>query len=832
MASILPPPPASSLLFRGPDPSNSPSLPHYRWSSHSEKRQPHQPTLATEATQPKPKVTIRTRLSQICKEGRPEIAVRIFDAIPTPPTLLWNTIIIGLICNAMPHEALRLYARMNFSKSPSRPDFYTFSSTLKACAQTRQLKLGKSIHCQILRSQLNPSRILGNSILSMYSSCVSADNVRLDVVRLLFDRMRKRNVITWNTVIAWYVKRGRPREALAQFKIMMEMGIQPSVVSFVNVVPAVAEIRDGKLAKVLYGLLLKFGSTFSDDPFAVSSAIFMYCEILNVESARKVFDLCNQRNIEVWNTMIDGYVQNDRPGEAIELFLEVANSELLVPDEVTCLAGLMAISQIQMLKFGHQVHAYVIKIFKELPIILFNGLIVMYSRCNSVETAFLVFEKMVEKDIVSWNTMASASVQNGFDIEGLMLVYEMQKQGFRIDSITATTLLSAASNLRNLSIGKQTHAYLFRHGIKFEGMDSYLIDMYAKSGLIETAENLFLMNDADDRDQVTWNAMIASYAQNGKINEALMVFKQMIVQNQLPNSVTVASILPTCSATGGISFGKQLHGYAIHHLLDDSVFVSTALVDMYSKCGDISDAETLFHRMSQRNSVSFTTMILGYGHHGLGEKALSVFYAMPNADIKPDAITFVAVLTACSYSGLVEEGLRIFKSMEKEHMIQPAFEHCSCVVDMLGRAGRVVEAYEFAKEMQVEGNMVWIWGSLLGACRIHGEYEMGKLVAEQLFKTEDGKGVTGYRVLLSNMHAEEGRRESVDRVRQEMREKGLSKEIGCSWIEVGGLMHTFVSRDQNHPMSESIYATLERLATVMSLDDYRPSVGFHKNGVL
>ncbi|KAG9452911.1 hypothetical protein H6P81_005815 [Aristolochia fimbriata] len=843
MASILPPPLADSFLFHGHDPSHSSSLSNSHFtvsqthfvasSSRSEGRQPHQPIPAQEATPPKPKVTIRTRLSQLCKEGRPEIAVRIFDAIPTPPTLLWNTIIIGLICNAMPYEALRIYARMNFSRPAVKPDYYTFSSTLKACAQTRQLKLGKSIHCQVLRSLLTPSRILGNSILSMYSSCYRAENVKVDVVRLLFDRMLKRNVITWNTIIAWYVKKGRPHESFAQFKLMMEVGIKPSVVTFVNVFPAVAEIRDRTLANVLYGLLLKFGSTFSDDLFVVSSAIFMYSEILDVESARKVFNLCSEKNIEVWNTMIDGYVQNDLPDEAIEIFLEVASSELLVPDEVTCLAGLMAVSQIQMLDLGHQVHASMFKSFQELPVILLNGLIVMYSRCNSVETAFLVFDKMVERDIVSWNTMASAFVQNGFDIEGLMLVYEMQKQGLCVDSVTATTLLSAASNLRTLSIGKQTHAYLFRHGIKFEGMDSYLIDMYAKSGMIESAEKLFLNNDSNEKDQVTWNAMITSYAQNGKTSEAVMVFKQMLAQNQLPSSVTLASILPACSATGGVSFGKQLHGYATRHFLDGNVFVSTALVDMYGKCGVISNAETLFNRMPQRNSVSFTTMILGYGHHGLGEKALSLFHAMPNSGIKPDAVTLVAVLTACSYAGLVEEGLRIFKAMEKEYMILPTFEHCSCVVDMLGRAGRVEEAYEFAKKTQVEGNMVGIWGSLLGACRIHGEYELGKMVAEHLFEMEDiGKGVAGYHVLLSNMHAEEGKWENVDRVRQVMREKGLSKEIGCSWIEVGGLVHTFVSRDQKHPKCEQIYSTLEDLVTVMSSSGNNCGVGFHESSVL
>ncbi|KAF3443508.1 hypothetical protein FNV43_RR13191 [Rhamnella rubrinervis] len=270
---------------------------------------------------PKPKTpTIRSRLSKLCQEGQPHLARQLFDTLPRPTTVLWNTIIIGFICNSFPNEALLFYAQMKKSYPRTKCDSYTYSSTLKACADTRNLRIGKAVHCHVLRCLSNPSRVVYNSLLNMYSTCLlDCDYSKYDVVRKVFDTMRRRNVVAWNTLVS----------------------------------------------------------------------------CLAVDLARKIFDLCVERNTEVWNTMIGG--------------------------------------------------------------------------CNFVDMSFEIFHKMLKRDVVSWNTMISSFVQNGLDDEALMLVYEMQKQGFKIDSVTVAALLSAASNIRNPHIGKQTHAYLIRHGIEFEG---------------------------------------------------------------------------------------------------------------------------------------------------------------------------------------------------------------------------------------------------------------------------------------------------------------------------------------------------------------------------
>lgn len=742
----------------------------------------------------------------------------------------------------MPEEALFLYGRMKNSSLATKCDSYTYSSTLKACAETRNLRLGKAVHCHFIRCQSNPSRIVYNSLLNMYCTCLStldddtvycigSDSPKNDLVHKVFDTMRKRNVIAWNTMVSWYVRTEQNVEAFKQFRMMIEMGIKPSGVSFVNVFPAIWKLGDFKNANILYGMLLKLGSEYVNDLFVVSSAIFMYSELGFLDMAKKIFDCCLEKNTEVWNTMIGGYVQNNCPVEGIGLLLQAIESEHTVLDDVTFLSALTAVSQLQHLKLAQQLHAFVLKNLSVLPVIILNAIIVMYSRCNSVETSFKIFHKMLERDVVSWNTMVSALVQNGLDDEGLMLVYEMQKQGFMIDHVTVTALLSAASNLRNKDIGKQIHAYLIRHGIQFEGMESYLIDMYAKSGLVRTAQLLFEKTFTHDRDQATWNAMIAGYTQNGLTEQAFDVFRKMLEQNVIPNAVTIASVLPACNPMGRIDLGKQLHGFCVRHYLDQNVYVGTALVDMYSKSGSVTYAENVFISTPEKNSVTCTTMILSYGQHGMGERALSLFHSMQVSGIKPDAITFVAVMSACSYAGLVGEGLKIFESMEKEYNIQPSTEHYCCIADMLGRVGRVVEAYEFVEGLGEEANVIEIWGSLLGACRVHKQFELGRVVAEKLLEMETVNGMTGYHVLASNMYAEEGNWEDVDKLRKQMREKGLRKETAYSWIESAGFMNSFVSRDRKHPQCDEIYNILKSLAMEMKDAGYRPCIASDPDGI-
>ncbi|CAK7328342.1 unnamed protein product [Dovyalis caffra] len=487
--------------------------------------------------------SIRSRLSKLCQEGQLLIALQRFDTLPRPTTVICNSIIIGFICNNLPFEAILFYSKLKSCSLGTNFDSYTYSSTLKACAKTRSLKIGKAIHCHLIRCLPNPSRIVYNSLLNMFSSCLSNvsyfDYFKDDLVHKVFDAMRKRDVVAWNTVISC--------------------------------------VGDFKNANVLYGMLVKIGSKYLNDLFIVSSAIFMFAELGRVDFARKVFDHCVEENTKIWNTMIGGYVQNNCLVEGIDLFVQAVKTEQTVLDDVIFLSALTAISLLQCLDLAQQLHAF-----------------------------------------------------NGMDDEVLMLVYEMQNQGFAIDSVTVTALLFAASNLRNQEIRKQTHAYLLRHGIHFEGMGGYLIDMYAKCGLIRPSQQIFERGN------------------HGLVEEAFVTFRQMLEKNVMPNAVALASILPTCNPVGSA----------------------------------INYAESVFTKLPKKKSATYTTMILGCGQHGMGERALSLFHSMQKSGIEPDAITFVAILSACNHSGLVHE-------------------------ELMG----VVEAYDFVKQLGEAGNVLEIWGS-------------------------------------------------------------------------------------------------------------------------
>jgi pentatricopeptide repeat protein len=644
--------------------------------------------------------------------------------------------------------------------------------------------------------------VLRNSLLNLYASCVRHRDDGVDVVRRLFDAMPKRNAVSWNTLIGWYVKTGRPYEALVLFARMLEDGVRPTPVSFVNAFPAVS-CDDPCLPFVLYGLLVKHGREYVSDLFVISSAIAMFSELGDVQSAWRVFEHTAKKNTEVWNTMINGFVQNGKFAAAVDLFIQILGSKEVPLDVVTFLSALTAASQSQDGRLGQQLHGYLIKgLHGSLPVILGNVLVVMYSRCGNVQTAFDLFDRLPEKDIVSWNTMVTAFVQNEFDLEGLLLCYQMQKAGFAADSVTLTAVLSAASNTGDLQIGKQAHGYLIRHVIESEGLESYLIDMYAKSGRIEIAQRVFDGFETDERDEVTWNAMIAGYTQSGQSEKSILVFREMLESGLEPTSVTLASVLPACDPLGGgICAGKQIHCFAVRRCLDTNVFVGTALVDMYSKCGEISTAEYVFAGMTEKSTVSYTTMISGLGQHGFGTRALSLFYSMREKGLRPDAVTFLAVISACNYSGLVDEGLALYRLMET-FGIAATPQHRCCVVDMLGKASRVEEAYDFVEELGEESNFFSIWGSLLASCKALGKQELAKLVTERMLHIEKKYGHAGYNVLLSHIFAAESNWSSADSLRKEMWVRGLRKVAGSSWVKVED------AALRNYPKTDHVYSML------------------------
>lgn len=333
-----------------------------------------------------------------------------------------------------------------------------------------------------------------------------------------------------------------------------------------------------------------------------------------------------------------------------------------------------------------------------------------------------------------------------------------------------------------------------------------MITCYAKHGELQLARALF--DGMEERDAICWNVMIDGYAQHGMPTEALVLFQKILTAKVRPNEATFLAALSACGQIGALESGRWLHAHIENQGIQVNARLGTALIDMYSKCGSLEDAKLVFDRITDRDVVAWNSMIVGYAMHGFVNYAMNLFDEMQRMGLQPTDITFIGVLSACAHSGLVNEGRRLFNAMKDVYGIEPKIEHYGCMVNLLGRAGHLQEAYELVKNMKMDTDPV-LWGALLGGCRLHGNIALGKEIAE--FVSSHNLVNSGTYVLLSNLYAAEGNWDGVAWVRGLMKESGVQKESGCSSIEVNNKVHEFLAGDLRHPKSKEIYKMLEEI---------------------
>lgn len=344
-----------------------------------------------------------------------------------------------------------------------------------------------------------------------------------------------------------------------------------------------------------------------------------------------------------------------------------------------------------------------------------------------------------------------------------------------------------------------------------------MITCYAKCGMIREARELF--NGLEERDVVCWNVLIDGYVQHGLPNEGLVLFRQMMKAKVKPNEVTVVAVLSAAGQIGALESGRWVHSHIENTGLEMNAHVSTALIDMYCKCGSLEDARLVFDRVIDKDVVAWNSMIVGYAMHGFSQDALHLFNEMCRIGCQPSDITFLGVLSACGHAGLVSEGRAFFYSMKDKYGIEPKVEHYGCMVNLLGRAGYLEEAYELVKNMEIERDPI-LWGTLLGACRLHSNMVLGEEIAE--FLVNQNLANSGTYVLLSNLYAAAGNWEGVARVRTLMKDSGVEKEPGCSLIEVNNKVHEFLAGDLKHPKRKEIYIMLEEINGWLKAHKYAP----------
>ncbi|KAF3781499.1 Pentatricopeptide repeat-containing protein [Nymphaea thermarum] len=567
-----------------------------------------------------------------------------------------------------------------------------------------------------------------------------------------------------------------------------------------------------------------------------------------------------------WNTTIRTYIERNLYEDALRLYKRMV-ADGVEPDDYTFPLALKACYSIPALKEGRQIHTHIAKNASLAEnVFVHNGLLQLYCCSGCSDDARQLFDRMPHRSPVSWNTMIAGYsriyqqtwlpvVKNGNCADAVLLYCLMIEEGIRADNFTFTALLRACGSCLGFQEGIQIHCHAIKLGLETDVyVRNTLIDMYGKFGQIQNARLLFdgfperdlvswnalltgfvrlgdiesaesLFAEMDERDIVSWNAMMTGYLQRGRANEVLDVFRQTQVAGVCPNIVSVVTAISACSLLGTLSLGVWFHIYSLRHGFESNEYVSSSLVKMYAKCGDIENAVRLFDKMPQRDVVSWDVMIEGLALHGRAKDALALFRRMKNEGVNPDDITFIGVLSACSHAGLIEEGFLHFDSMTKEYGIEPRVEHYACLVDLLGRAGRLHDALQIVESMPIAPDSV-VWSALLSACRIHGSIELAEKVAKTTLEMEPS--IAANYILLSNVYAASSKWEEVASVRTLMKLKGLDKEPGCSVLEMDGSIHEFVAGDNSHPQLREVNQMLDKLAKRLKEAGYEP----HKEVVL
>lgn len=540
--------------------------------------------------------------------------------------------------------------------------------------------------------------------------------------------------------------------------------------------------------------------------------ITAFANLKKIVHAHKVFDRITDPNTPSWNVMLKGYAQCELHRQVVALFCRMKQLDSQ-PNCFTFPIVLKSCVKVGAFREGEQVHCFVIKSGFGANTFVGTALIEFYSSGRIVEAAYKVFGEMVERNVVAWTAMVNGYILCG-DIASARCLFEFAPER---DVVLWSTIVSGYIELGNMMEAKK----LFDKIPKKDVMSwNSMLCGYANNGDMKGCEKLF--QDMPERNVFSWNGLLGGYAHNGCYSEVLCAFKRMLKEGSvLPNDATLVTVLSVCARLGALDMGKWVHLYAESSEYRGNVYVGNALIDMYAKCGVIENSLDVFKGMEKKDLITWNTIIGGLAMHGRGVDALHLFSQMKKAEEMPDGITFIGVLCACTHLGLVKDGLSYFHSMVDNYSIVPQIEHYGCMVDLLARAGRLVEAIEFIEKMPVEADAV-IWANLLGACRVHKNVELAEIALERLVELEPDNPANF--VMISNIYGDLGRWKDVAQSKVAMRDTGLKKSPGCSVIEVNDNVFEFCSLDVRHPQSQEIYATLKGLGKLLKSLEYVPDI--------
>lgn len=697
-----------------------------------------------------------------------------FSGMHCTDTVSWNTIMSGCLHNNYPERCLLYFREMGCSGEQA--DNVSLSSAAAAAACLRELGYGHVIHALGIKLGFGDSSYvsLTNSLISLYSQCGD-----IEAAERAFRSMTCKDVVSWNAMIDGFALNGKFEEALDLLHEMQLMrSVEPDIATVVTVISLCADsllLREGRS---VHGYVIR--RLLGYDLLVMNSLLDFYSKSNSLTKAELLFNTIDPiRDLVSWNSMISGYSQNSHSEKAQRLFKEML-CHCSQFSFSTLLAILPSCDSPASLEFGKSIHCWQLKLGFSNNTIGVSALMHMYIKCGDLVAAFSLLQRISHNlDTSCWHIVIVACTQNGHFQEAIQTFKSMrQQQNASHNSVTLVNVISACGNLELAFEGKSLHGLALK---SLMGSDTRvhnaLITMYGRCGDIKSASTVF--ESCYNCNLCSWNCMISAFSQNKAEVRALELFRHLEFE---PNEISIVSTLSACTQLGVLRHGKQIHGHVFRLGFQENSYISSALLDMYSNCGRLDIACKIFKNSKDISNASWNSMISAYGYHSKGWEAIELFREMCNSGIRPTKSSFISLLSACSHSGLVDEGLWYYNNMLEECEVEPETEHHVWIVDMLGRSGKLQEAYEFINNLPTQPKP-GVWGAMLSACNYHGDTKMGKQVAELLFKLEPEN--VGYYISLSNMFVASGRWKDAVETREIIGRKKLRKTAGYSLIEIG-----------------------------------------------
>ncbi|MCO5602370.1 hypothetical protein L7F22_056501 [Adiantum nelumboides] len=678
-------------------------------------------------------------LNMYGKCGSLSNAERLFWAMPSREVVTWSCMIMSYILHKRHEDALQLFQHMK--AMGFLPNNATFTNVLSACACKAALPEVKRLHLWVVGAKSETDVVLGTALVNTYSKCGG-----LEEAVQVFRHMSSWDTVLWNAMIEAHVKACKSREAIELFEEMQLKGITPTNVTFIVLLDAFATLEEGKY---IHAVISRYG--FDTDPLVGTGLITLYNRCCSLCDVHEVFDNMPDHDLFSWNALLAGISRHGSVKEALCKF-QMMMFEGVIPNCISFINLCDACHSIAASKEALWIHAQIAASNLEKDVYVVKSVIIMYGKVGNLEQAQRVFEGSTDHDEITFNAMITVYSLSSHTMKALSLYRQMQSEGILRGRFTLIDLISGFVNAETVAEGRRVHATIVRSPFEEDvTVTNTLLNMYGKCGTIEEARMLF--DRVNKQDIYTWSVLLTSYAQQNKGSEALLTFQRMCLECMLPDKVTFVSVTSACGSQGFIAEGRQMHVWILENDFRSDLNLCSALISMYGKCGSVKDATKVFDKLQSGNVVTWNALLTVYALHGHGKEALQLYYRMLQDNIMPNSITYSVILSACSHSGLLKEGLECFISMGQDHGVKPTEDLVNYIIDLLCRAGLLDEGESIVKSFLSQPTSV-TWTILSGWCKMHWDCDRGERVARSALQLAPNN--SSLYVLLSNFYASPG----------------------------------------------------------------------------